>query len=175
MNNPVIQFIIKALGIFIIWYFIYELWLLPDGRLDHWLSLNIIGNSAGILQWLGYEVYTVNRIIGIGEYGGIEIVDGCNGIAAMGLFLGFILAYPGKWPNRISYTFVGIGVIYLVNILRVIVLAITQVEWPEFFGFTHDYSTTAIFYIIIFILWMIWVNYSDATFEEKSTKEKAVA
>lgn len=165
MKYPVIQFIIKALFIFVIWYLLYELWLLPDGRLDLWLSLNIIGNSAGLLEWLGYDVFVVNRIIGISEFSGIEIADGCNGIAAMGLFLGFILAYPGKWSDRISYMIMGMGLIYLVNILRVVTLTITQVQWPQFFNFTHDYSTTGIFYIVIFILWMVWVNYSDAEFE----------
>lgn len=163
MNSPVVQFILKALGVFIVWYLIYELWLLPDGRLDYWLSLNIIGNSAGILQWLGYDVYTVDRIIGIGEFGGIEIIDGCNGIAAMGLFLGFILAYPGNPAIRGSYIIAGIGIIYLVNILRILTLVITQVHWPAFFNFTHDYSTTTIFYVIIFLLWMIWVNFADTS------------
>ena len=162
MNSPIIKFIAKALVIFILWYLLYELWLLPDGNLDRWLSLNIIGASAGIVEFFGYDVFTVNRIIGIGEYPGIEIVDGCNGIAAMGLFLGFILAYPGDWKNRISFCFAGVGIIYLVNILRVVTLTITQVKWPEFFDFTHDYSTTAIFYIVIFMLWMVWVNFADA-------------
>lgn len=168
MNSPVIKFIAKALVIFILWYLLYELWLLPDGSLDRWLSLNIIGTSAGIIEFFGYDVFTVNRIIGIGEYPGIEIVNGCNGIAAMGLFLGFIIAYPGDWKNKASFCLAGIGIIYLVNILRVITLTITQVKWPEFFDFTHDYSTTAIFYIVIFVLWMVWVNFADAFPDNKA-------
>ncbi len=170
MNSPIVRFIAKALGFFVIWYFLYELWLLPDGTLDEWVSLNIIGISSGILDFFGYDVYTVNRIIGIGEAGGIKIVDGCNGIAAMGLFIGFILAYPGDWKNRISFCIVGIGVIYLVNIIRIIILAVTQQNWPAFFDFTHDYSTTAIFYIVIFLLWMVWVNYSEMDIESAPAK-----
>src|SRR5690606_40833141 len=52
-------------------------------------------------EWMGFDVYTVDRIIGIGEYSGIKIVDGCNGIAAMGLFLGFIIAYPGDRVQKL--------------------------------------------------------------------------
>lgn len=170
MNSPIVRFIAKALGFFVIWYFLYELWLLPDGKLDEWVSLNIIGISSGILDLFGYDVYTVNRIIGIGEAGGIKIVDGCNGIAAMGLFLGFILAYPGDWKNRISFSVVGIGVIYLVNIFRIITLVVTQQNWPAFFDVTHDYSTTAIFYIVIFLLWMVWVNFSEADLDGAPAK-----
>lgn len=64
--------------------------------------------GAGFLEWTGNEVFTVNRIIGIGEYPGIEIVSGCNGIVAMGLFLGFILAYRSDLfgiPKRLAANF----------------------------------------------------------------------
>jgi exosortase family protein XrtF len=164
IKSPVTLFVIKALSIFIVWYVLYEMWLLPDGRLDLWLSHNIVGVSKGLLQWIGYETWSVNRIIGIGENAGIELVDGCTGISAIGLFLGFILAYPGDWKKRVSYSLFGIGVIYIVNILRIVVLAITQEEWIEFFDFTHDYSTTAIFYLVIFGLWVIWVQLIDEKF-----------
>lgn len=175
MNSPVIKFIIKALLIFIVWYLVYELWLLPDGSLDNWLALNIVEVSKGIVQILGYEVWSVNRILGIGENGGIELVDGCTGISAIGLFLGFILAYPGNWKNRVSFCFIGIGVIYIVNILRVVTLVITQEEWIEFFDITHDYSTTTIFYIVIFLMWMLWVKFSDGDFITKSESKDAQA
>lgn len=161
INSPLTKFILKALCFFIVWYVIYEIWLLPEGSLDEWISLNIISNSVGIVQWLGYEVFTYNRVIGVYGNAGIEVVDGCNGIAAMGLFLGFILAYPGSWKKRISFSVLGIGVIYFVNIIRISVLTVTQAKWPTFFDFTHDYSTTTIFYITIFLMWMIWVNYNS--------------
>lgn len=164
IKSPVTLFVVKALSIFIVWYVLYEMWLLPDGRLDLWLSHNIVGVSKGLIQWIGYETWSVNRIIGIGENAGIELVDGCTGISAIGLFLGFILAYPGDWKKRVSYSLFGIGVIYIVNILRIVVLAITQEEWIEFFDFTHDYSTTAIFYLVIFGLWVIWVQLIDEKF-----------
>lgn len=173
MNSAIIKFIVKALSIFVVWYVIYELWLLPDGRLDERLALNIVSVTAGIVDILGYDVWSVNRIIGIGENGGIELVDGCTGISAIGLFIGFIFAYPGDWKNRISFSLLGIGVIYIVNILRIVVLVITQEEWMEFFDITHDYSTTTIFYIVIFLMWMIWVKFSDRDFSTYQKQENA--
>ena len=175
MNSPVFKFIAKALGIFVIWYIIYELWLLPEGSLDEWLALNIVGIGSGVINALGFDTWTMYRTIGIGENPGIVLVDGCTGISAIGLFLGFILAYPGDWKNRISFSLIGIGVIYLVNIVRIVVLVITQQEWPEFFEFTHDYSTTTIFYIVIFIMWMLWVKFSDGDFNSKEVTADAEA
>lgn len=158
-NNPTYLFALKGVLIYIIWYIFYDLWILPAGKVDEFLSLNIIDVSAGILSTMGFDVFTAFRIIGLNEASGIEIVNGCNGLSAIGLFIGFIIAYPGNNTKRIFFLFTGMGVIYLINVIRVVVLAITQIYWPDFFNFTHDYSTTAIFYIVIFIMWIIWANY----------------
>lgn len=160
-GSDITLFFLKAGGIYLIWYIIYELWLLPDGRLDEWLALNIVSVSGGLLQSAGYDVFAIGRVMGIGNSAGVMLVDGCTGIAAIGLFAGFVAAYPGPRLSRIYFIVFGVGVIYLVNIVRIMVLAVTQAQWPSLFEITHDYSTTAIFYIVIFMLWMLWVNSSD--------------
>lgn len=168
-NNPTYLFALKGVLIYIVWYIFYDLWILPAGKVDEYLSLNIIDVSAGILSTMGFNVFTAFRIIGLDEAAGIEIVNGCNGLSAIGLFIGFIIAYPGNNTKRIFFLFTGIGVIYLVNVIRVVVLAITQIYWADFFHFTHDYSTTAIFYIVIFIMWIIWANYGGDEIQEKES------
>jgi exosortase/archaeosortase family protein len=169
LKSDIGMFLLKVAGIYLGWYFIYELWLLPDGRLDAWLTKNVVAVSAGILDWTGYDYYAMGRLIGIGESSGIYLADGCSGIAAIGLFVGFVIAYPGDWIPRIAFIAVGIGIIYMVNIVRIVTLAITQVRWPSMFDVTHDYSTTAIFYMVIFVLWMIWANLGT----RESAAEKA--
>lgn len=161
LKSDVAKFLFKVVGIYLLWYVIYELWLLPDGRLDQWLTTNIVAVSAGVLDSLGYDFYATGRWIGIEESAGVYLVDGCSGISAIGLFVGFVMAYPGAWVPRIAFVFIGIGIIYLVNILRIVVLTITQVKAPELFTVTHDYSTTAIFYLVIFLLWVIWANLGE--------------
>jgi len=161
LKSDVTLFLLKVLGIYIVWYIVYDLWLLPDGRLDEWLVLNIVGVSSSILQWLHYDVFWIGRLIGLNGSPGIVLVNGCSGISAIGLFIGFVIAYPGRWIPRLSFIIIGMGVIYIVNIIRIMVLAITQKFYPSMFGVTHDYSTTAIFYLVIFALWMIWVNIGD--------------
>lgn len=164
IESPLTKFVLKAVAFFIAWYVVYELWLLPNGAMDEWIALNVTEIGKGILQWWEFDIFSYNRVIGIYGNAGVEIVDGCNGIAPMGLFLGFMIAYPGEKLKKISFVILGILAIYLSNIIRIVVLVITQDSYPELFGFFHDYTTTAIFYFIIFGLWMIWVNYSDAEF-----------
>ncbi len=170
LKSDIGVFLLKAAGIYLCWYFIYELWLLPEGSLDNWLTTNIVSVSTGLLESFGYEIYATGRLIGIQESAGIYLADGCSGIAATGLFVGFVVAYPGAWVPRITFILMGIGIIYLVNIIRTVALTITQVRWPEMFDMMHDYSTTAIFYLVIFVLWMVWANLG-----ENSLKKEALA
>lgn len=174
LKSDITLFLLKVVGIYVIWYIIYELWLLPDGRLDQWLVLNIIDISSNFLLLMEYDVFWDGRIIGLAGTSGVQLVNGCSGISAIGLFIGFVVAYPGRWIPRICFVIIGMGVIYLTNIVRIVVLVITQKYWPEMFGFTHDYSTTAIFYLIIFLLWMVWINLSDRRAASITPKKAAV-
>lgn len=175
LRSDITRFLVKVFAIYVVWYLVYELWVLPNGYIDEPLSRNIASVSAGILSFFGQDIFLFGRVVGITGAAGVEIVDGCNGIAAIGLFLGFIYAYPGAWLPRIYFSILGIIVIYLVNIVRIITLCLIQVYYPTAFGFTHDYSTTAIFYIIIFALWMIWVNYGDSFEKPSVNRPDAVA
>lgn len=170
LKSDIAIFLLKVFCIYLVWYMVYELWVLPNGYIDEPLSKNIASVSAGILSFLGEDVFYYGRVVGIIGTPGGEIVDGCNGIAAIGLFLGFIFAYPGSWPPRIFFSIFGIAVIYLVNVTRIVVLSYIQLYWPAAFEFTHDYSTTAIFYFVIFILWMIWANYGEPLDTSNSDK-----
>ncbi|MGM0547081.1 MAG: exosortase X [Bacteroidota bacterium] len=161
LKSDVSKFLLKVVGIYLLWYLVYELWLLPYGRLDEWLTTNIVAVSAGILDLAGYDFYAIGRLIGIEDSAGIYLVNGCSGISEIGLFIGLVIAYPGAWVPRIAFIFIGIGIIYLVNIIRIVVLAITQMQAPELFTVSNDYSTMAIFYIVIFMLWVIWANFGD--------------
>jgi len=153
------KFLLKALCIYLIWYVIYELWLLPEGSLDEWLTTNIVSVSAGILTYLGYHIYAIGRLIGIGLAPGIYLANGCSGTSVMGLFAGFVIAYPGKWIPRLVFIPTGFGIIYLANVARIVVLAIIQTDWPGFFGIAHTYSTKALLYLIVFGLWVLWATY----------------
>ena len=173
-HKNIFIFFLKSGVIYAVWYVIYEMWVLPDGSLDKWISLNIVEQTAGLLALFDAPVFMYDRVVGLAGNGGIEIVDGCNGIAAMGLFIGFVVAFPGKWINRLIFILFGTLVIYIVNVSRILTLVLTQEYWPQFFSITHDYSTTSIFYMVIFGLWIIWSNYGEKMDMLWKRKEYAV-
>lgn len=155
MDSELSRFVLKTVLFFIVWYVGYEMIVGPDGRLDLWLSVNVVEASAAIISWFEAPFVT-GRVVGLSGQAGILLVDGCNGIAAMGLFFGFLIGYPGSLVPKLIFGLIGIVSLYLVNVARVVVLVFTQKYYPDIFAFTHDYSTTLIFYLLIFALWVIW-------------------
>ncbi len=158
-DRNILIFFAKLLAYFGLWYIFYELWVLPDGRLDAWLSVNIVDVSGGILSLFGFDYFLDYRVIGLTGTPGVIIVNGCNGLEAIGLFVGFVMAFKGDPVKRAFFIPMGILFIYLMNVLRVVVLVVLQYYHPQSFDFAHDYSTSAIFYLAIFGLWVIWFNF----------------
>lgn len=173
-HSSIAGFLWKTVVIYLIWYSLYELWLLPQGSLDHRLTTNIVSVSSAILDFFNFTHFANGRIIGLQNTAGLHLVDGCSGISAMGLFVGFIIAYPGKWNHRVYFISFGILVLYAVNIIRIVALSIVQSRLPAIFDVMHDYSTTAIFYIVIFVLWMVWANLNHYLTTKTAVQPKPV-
>lgn len=158
-KNNIARFLGKAALFYLIWFLVYELWLHPDQTLDLYVINVTVYLSKLILTGLGYEVFTgAERLIGIDGTGGLWIGDNCNGMVLFALFAGFIISFPGKLLNKFIYIIIGVILIELVNILRVVVLAILQTHSVFLMEFNHTYTFTIVIYGFIFLLWMLWVN-----------------
>lgn len=154
------RFVLIGLVIYLIWFVVYDLWLLPDGRVDTALSVFVAEVSALLLRVFGATVFQEGRIIGLEGHRGLYVEDGCNGLSTLGLFLGFIMAYPGSNRQRAWFIPAGIGVIVVVNIVRIVLLAVVQAHFPAFFDAIHYYAV-APFYLVVFGLWVLWARIAD--------------
>lgn len=158
-RKRILTFFLRGLVVWVVWYVVYDLWLEPLGTFDRILSHNLVSVSGDILTAFGFKVFLHDRVIGLAGMSGIIIITPCDGMEAMGLFLGFIHAFPGNIRRRWLFSLAGLLVIYMTNIVRICSLVLTQKYWPDLFDFTHHYSTTAIFYVIVFLLWVIWAHW----------------
>ncbi len=152
-------FLGKVLAFYGLWYVLYDLWLLPDGTIDRWLSLNVAWVSGAIMDGLGLAVSVDGRGLALPGVRGIRIANGCNGLSTLGLFVGFVLAYPGSGWRRTWFIPLGIFAIYLTNVSRVVVMLLSQKYWPAAFDPLHGFGLTTIFYVVVFGLWVAWANY----------------
>ncbi len=163
-ENIVLQFVVKAIMLYIAWFLIYELWLHPQGIIDRLMIDNLISGSAKILKLMGYtlipfppESETI-RTIGIDGTHGLWIGDPCNGLTIFALFTGFIVSFPGKIKDKLWFIPLGLISIHILNIIRIVALCILLRYDATSLEFNHTYTFTLIVYSYVFLLWIIWIN-----------------
>jgi exosortase family protein XrtF len=159
VKKPIIRFLFSVFLLYLIWYLIYDLWLHPAEKLDMMVVNLTIYMSKVVLEAMGYVVFTgAERVIGVDGTGGLWIGDNCNGITLFSLFAVFIIAYKGPVKQKIIYIILGIISIQLLNVIRVIGLAILDTHSRAWTEFNHTYTFNILIYGYIFFLWMLWVN-----------------
>lgn len=114
--------------------------------------------SKFFLNIIGYEVEYYGKTIKILGSQGILLDRGCLGRNTLGLFIGFILAFPGKLKNKIWFVIMGIAIFIVVNSLRFFGLAIIENCCPEYLDINHHFVFKIIVYTVIFLLWMWWIR-----------------
>lgn len=152
------SFILKGVGLYLLWFMLYDNWLLKDGFVDHFLINHLVSSTASILKMLGYTVFMYADAVGIDGTHGVLIGVPCNGLSLFALFAGFIIIFPGKVEYKLFYIPIGILIIHVINILRLVGLALVVQYKPKSLEFNHKYTFTIIVYAVIFIMWIIWVN-----------------
>lgn len=99
----------------------------------------------------------------------IAVYEGCNGINVIIIFVAFLFAF-GPWVKEmVWFAILGIIIIHLSNLVRVSLLFFVSLHYPDFLYFVHKYLFTAIIYVIVFVLWIIWVRKIAVKFRPSAT------
>lgn len=88
----------------------------------------------------------------------VRIVEGCNAMSVMILFVAFIIAFSGKIKPTVFYILGGIVIIHVMNIIRIAMLTVLLQKYPEYQHALHGVIFPLVIYGLVFLLWVIWVN-----------------
>ncbi len=87
-----------------------------------------------------------------------RVIEGCNGISVIILFLSFIIAFAGNFKTTFFYIISGSILLYTVNLLRIVIITIGLYNYPWRRDTLHTVIFPMIIYGMVFLLWMFWVN-----------------
>jgi exosortase/archaeosortase family protein len=99
-----------------------------------------------------------NRMIYFQNSGYIGIDRGCSGLKPNLQFILLMLIFPGPWKYKAWFIPMGIVIVHLTNLFRITGLAVVTVTIPQYWKFSHDYLFRPFFYVVIFFLWVWWVE-----------------
>lgn len=87
-----------------------------------------------------------------------RIVEGCNAVSVIILFVAFVIAFSGKLKQTLLFILFGIFLIYIFNVMRIALLTVLLYRFPEIKNLLHGVLFPLIIYGLVFILWIIWIN-----------------
>jgi exosortase family protein XrtF len=87
-----------------------------------------------------------------------RIIEGCNAISVMILFIAFVIAFTGKLKKTILFILFGLFLIHVLNVIRIALLAIALYHYPNLEHILHGVIFPLVIYGVVFFLWVIWVN-----------------
>lgn len=165
--NKVIRFILTFLGTYIVFTFIYQLYLQHFSSQEHYpdyITHVVAVQSEALVTSFGYDSRIEPAIdypsmnLFVNGYFVARVIEGCNAVSIMVLFIAFMLAFFGNWKPTLLFIFAGTAIIYAMNVIRIAVLSIGIYELPQYAHFLHEIVFPLIIYGTVFILWLLWIK-----------------
>ncbi len=110
---------------------------------------NIIIQKSSQNPWL--EIILNNMFLA-------RLIEGCNAVSIMILFVSFVAAFSGKLSKTLLFILFGIVTIYILNVLRIALLIVLLFYFPEKTSLLHEIVFPLIIYGYVFLLWIFWIN-----------------
>lgn len=189
--RPVKLFLLKAIGMLILWKLIYLAILLPNRTLDRPLTEGVTIGTVKTLNGLSRHCeYTAVRAqhpkwdagghfarwedtmdIYSGNIRVLSIADACNGLELIVLYIGLIICLPSRATRKMVFAGAGFVLIEATNVIRCSGLVLLFQNRPEWVDFSHHYLFSLIIYGLIFWLW--WLFSKNPVFNQKQKSNAA--
>ena len=91
----------------------------------------------------------------------LEVSFECTALHETGIFLAAVLAMPIAWRRRAPGVLVGLGGVFLLNLIRIAGLAIISGVWPSMFKTAHDVFMQGFILIMVAPLWILWAIWAS--------------
>ncbi|MBJ6366553.1 exosortase family protein XrtF [Snuella sedimenti] len=165
--KTVIKFILTFLIVYIVLSLLYKAYLQYAINTKYYPDYvtNLVAKQVGVLlNDIGYETQVLEhsdepsiKLIVNGKYLA-RIIEGCNSLSVIILFLAFVVAFAGRLKTTILYVICGAVLIYIVNLVRIVFFAVALYHYPWRSEVLHSVVFPGIIYGIVCLLWVLWVN-----------------
>lgn len=165
--KSVLGFILTFLGSYLVLFMMYQLYL-NYGSSDRFypdIATHLVAlQSESVIAAFGYDVtIEPNRhepAMNLLHSGQIlaRVIEGCNAISVMLLFISFVMAFFDGIKKTFLFILGGLALIYAMNVVRIALLTIGIIEYPEYTNMMHGTIFPAVIYGTVFLLWLGWIN-----------------
>ena len=113
--------------------------------------------SGWTLDAIGQDITMKGTVIRSPRFA-VNIMNGCNGVETMIIFLAAVLAFPASWKARLGGLALGVVAIQFINLVRVVALFLTGAYFPKFFDSSHTVVWQTVVILFGVLLWIFWAD-----------------
>lgn len=160
--KPALLFLSKFLAIYFAGNILYGIYVESCGNTPDVFTRNAAFQTTLLLKAFDGDVYAeINQrapTVLIERPGMVvlNVYEGCNGLNVMIVFVAFLVAFGGPLKKMVWFTIIGLIIIHFANLGRLSLLYYVAQHFENYFYFVHKYFFTAILYLVVFMLWIIW-------------------
>lgn len=168
LYRPFFIFLLKFFGVYVVLTAIYQLYL---NRYDQLLTFEVDRFTQSVaqqVQWVLQVLDFQTQLLPHPKQASVKlvlenvyvsrVVEGCNAISVMILFVAFVVAFSGKLKTTLAFILLGCGLIHVLNVLRIALLSVALYYSPEQEPLLHGVVFPLFIYGVVFLLWVLWVN-----------------
>lgn len=124
------------------------------GFIQPWTRANSALAAWG-LRLLGFDAGVAGKLLYL-ETGSIDVRTGCNGIVALLILTGAVVAFPVPWRRRALGVALGAAGIFGLNAFRLMTLVWIARHYPEQAELFHIQIWQTLIALLSFALFMVW-------------------
>jgi len=107
---------------------------------------------------LHYSVKGIENTLYLPHNAYVAVEGACSGLKQFYQWVLLMILFPGPWKKKLWFIPLGLVVIHIDNIIRIVILSIVAIHWPQHWDFIHLWILRPFFYVVIFALWVLWVE-----------------
>ena len=136
---------------YVLWKFLISTSKVAENILNMYAFL-----AAKVISLFGTDISTDGHIMQSDSFS-MNVATGCDGIEPMGYFLCAVLAFPVAFKYKWRGIALGIGILFLLNLIRVISLYYVGIHWESVFEFFHIGVWQILMIAAGGIIWLYWI------------------
>jgi exosortase/archaeosortase family protein len=156
-SRPMLRFALFYLLQLAVFNVLFFLVIVHSSFFNAYMNLNA-RVSGWFLSLIGQEGVRVDGSLMVSEVGGLNIVQGCDGLQPLAIFLAGIVAFPVPWRRKVSGLVIGALFLLVLNIARIISLYFALAFKPEIFETLHLAIWQPVYILLALVCWFIWVT-----------------
>ncbi len=156
-NLPIIRFVVLFVALLGVFQIVYHEWVVSSEAFSAYLTISS-RMAATLLHLVGEPVVAIGDTLLSGF--SMSIKRGCDGLQVIAILVIAVLVFPGVGFKKLIGICVGVGLLLVLNVVRIATLFWAGVHLSDQFQSLHVHVWPAFLILAAVIFWLGWATWA---------------